>query len=172
MKTMRITILALVFAAAGAAAPRAQGINSALLRSLLLPGAGQAHEGHYTKAALFAAGGVLSGAGVFISQIHYNRAVEKYENNKSDYLALGERVRSGELVNYGDIQETYAAMEKAFNQAETRYKWRNIFLGALIGNYVLNVIDILMSEPAVDKGEALSIDARSGGFMLIKTISF
>jgi len=172
LKTLRIISLALVLTSSGVAAPRAQGINSALLRSLLLPGAGQAHEGHYTKAAVFAATGVLSGAGLFISQIHYNRAVEKYESSKSDYLALEDRVRRGELVNYGDIQGTYSAMEKAFDQAETRYKWRNIFLGALIGNYVLNIVDILISEPAVDKGEVLSIDARGGGFMLIKTFSF
>lgn len=142
--------------------------------SVLLPGAGQAHGGHYTKAALFAGAAVLSGAGLFFSQIHYNRALERYENEKRTYLDYPRLLEQSEF-SYSSIEGTYATMQTAFDDADKRAKWRNVFLGAFIATYGINLLDIILSKP--DTGEIqqtppVSLEVDGGNVRLVKTFSF
>ena len=173
-KTMRVTavLMAAVFMCS-AAAP-AFGANSVLL-SILLPGLGQAEEGHYGRGAAFATAALISWTGLFATQINYSRSVEKYENEKRTYLYYQDQMDRGDVVKYSDMQATYAAMNEAYTQADDQEKWRNVFFGALVLTYGLNLVDVLMSEP--DSGEApeapaTSLEVQQDGFRLVRTIRF
>jgi hypothetical protein len=147
-----------------------------LLLSLLLPGLGQAQEGHYTKASLFGTAALVSWGGLFATQVNYARAVERYEDQKRIYLGYQTQLDRGETVYIGDVNETYATMDAAYEEADDKEKWRNLFIGTLIATYALNVVDILMTEE--DTGEVKQKDAETSlewnrdGFRLVRTIRF
>jgi len=172
---LKFTRFAALVALAGimiAGPSEAAKLDSSFLRSLLIPGSGQAHNGRFFKAALFASAGIIGGTGVFITQIHYNRAVEKYNDEKAAYIALGKQVDNGNLVSYYDIENTYASMQNSFDQAKRRYKWRNVFLTTLIAGYTLNLVDVIMSGPSPDSEPGLSLNVGGDGIRLVKSISF
>jgi hypothetical protein len=170
MRGAKIIAISLLCVCLASACAQAGTVNSSLLRSMLFPGSGQAEQGHYTRAALFAGGGIIGGIGVFISQIQYNRAAERYDSEKANYAALADMVEAGDLVRYQDITSTYAAMRTAYDQADTRYAWRNFFLGTLITAYTLNIVDILMNPG--ESGGSVSMDVNGDSVRLVKTINF
>ena len=172
-KTMRVTAAVMTAALLCSAASPASAANSVLL-SVLLPGLGQAQEGHYGKATVFASAAIVSWVGLFATQINYSRSTEKYEDEKRTYLAYPTQIEGGQVVKETDIAATYTAMSDAFNQADDDQKWRNVFIGAVIVTYGLNIVDILMSKP--DTGEskepATSLQIDKDGFRLVRTIRF
>lgn len=121
--------------------------SGAIVRSTLLPGTGQAHKGHYKKATLFVGATILAGAGVFLTQIQYNEAADRYQNEKRVYLAYEGQLNSGQIVNINDMDATYAAMESAWNDSKDRFVWRNVFLTTLAVTYVWNLVDVIVTEP-------------------------
>ena len=144
------------------------------IAAVLLPGTGQAQNGHYTKAALFASAAVFSVAGLFLTQIHYDRALERYENEKRIYLDYPNLLQRSEVA-YSDITATRAAMQSAYDQADERATWRNVFLGAVIATYGLNLLDLLLSHP--ESGEVMdtapvSLEVRDGDVRIVKTFGF
>ena len=149
--------------------------DSAIVRSVLLPGSGQAHQGHYTKAALFAGAAIISGVGLFASQIHYDQVSDDYVELSDTYAGYEGRLESGEVISIGEINGTYNSMTAAFDSADHRLMWRNSFLTALIATYALNLVDVLMSDP--DSGEienvsGMSVEMRGTDVMLVKSFSF
>ncbi|MDH3216037.1 MAG: DUF5683 domain-containing protein, partial [Candidatus Krumholzibacteria bacterium] len=121
--------------------------DAAFVRSLLLPGAGQAHQGHYTKAAVFAGVAIISTAGLFASQIHYKQAVDRLDNAKGIQTDIQLRLTGGEIVSIDEITGNYSEMQQAHDQADTRLGWRNTFLAALISTYAINLVDVWFSQP-------------------------
>jgi hypothetical protein len=153
----------------------ALAFDSAPLRSLLMPGAGQAHDGHYTRAALFAAAAVVSGAGLFATQIHYNRAVDAFNDQKRVYNDYTRLLEDGNVFTQQEIDGTYAALQQAEDDADSRLKWRNAFLGALIATYTLNMIDIFISEPdtgEIENSAGLSVEMHGQDVRVVKSFSF
>lgn len=153
----------------------AAAFDSALPRSLLFPGAGQAHNGRYTKAAIFASAAIASGVGLFFSQVHYGQAVERFDNAKRDYLAFPEQLEAGKTVSFSEIETTYSDMQRAHDDAERRVKWRNVFLGVLITTYTINLIDIIVSEPRTGEETAPPVSMEltpDGGMRLVGSIRF
>jgi hypothetical protein len=140
----------------------------------MLPGLGQAQQGHYTKATIFGSAAVMSWVGVFASQINYKQSVDKYEDEKRTYLAYQEQINNGQVVKDSDITATYQSMSDAFNKADDEEKWRNAFVGALVITYGLNLVDIILSRP--DTGEvkepATSMEIQKDGFRVVRTFSF
>ncbi len=162
------TILLVVFFQAGTA-----WAESAFLRSLLLPGSGQAHSGHYGKATLFASAAVISGVGLFIAQIHYDRAAERYNDAKRTYGAFADEIDTGNLLSYEEIDETYQRMLQAHDEATIRFRWRNAFLVSFIGSYVLNMVDVILSSPAgEDREGTVSLEMRGDSVQLVKSLRF
>ncbi len=152
---------------------QAFGLDSALVRSLLIPGLGQAHQGHYTKASILAGSAVLSGFGLFLSQVYYNEAVTKYRDQQRIYASYGVALEDGNVVSIQDMNLTYTEMEAQYNSAEDRLVWRNAFLAAFIATYAVNVIDVLISKPhKIDSAEQLSVDVDADGFRVTKTFRF
>jgi hypothetical protein len=151
----------------------AMAANSILL-SLLLPGLGQAQEGHYTKATIFGSAAIASWVGLFASQVNYAQAVDKYDDEKRTYLAYQDQIDNGQVVKASDINGTYQAMSDSFNHAGDEEEWRNVFVGALVITYGLNLVDIILSRP--DTGEvkepATSMQIQKDGFRVVRTFSF
>jgi len=169
---MRIHVLAAALAA-GLAAPAAAGEAPSIWRSILLPGAGQAHQGHYTKAAIFSSAAVISAVGLMVSQINYDRAVERYDDQKATYLGYPSSLDNGDVVRYEDITGTYAEMTDAWNSAEDRATWRDVFLGALVVTYAANLVDVILSQP--DTGERsvpVSLEVSADRVMLVREFRF
>jgi hypothetical protein len=166
-----VTACALLAATSGPAL----AFESAPLRSLLMPGSGQAHNGHYTRAALFATAAIISGAGLFATQVHYDRAVDAFNDQKRVYNDYPRLLEDGNVFTQQEIDATYAALQQAEDDADSRMKWRNAFLGALIVTYTLNMIDVLVSEP--DTGEiehtsGLSVEMHGQDVRVVKSFSF
>lgn len=169
-------VLAAVMAALfvfSAAAPAGAETDS-LVRSILVPGTGQAHDGHYTRATIFASAAIISWVGLFATQVEYSRSVDKYEAEKRTYLYYQDQLDAGGVVAKSDIDATYAAMDQAYSDADHDEKWRNFFIGALVVTYTVNIIDVLVSEP--DTGEveqpATSLEWRDGGMRVVRTFRF
>jgi hypothetical protein len=172
-KTLRLSAAAAIAAMSLTLASNARAANSVLL-SALLPGLGQAQQGHYTKATIFGSAAIVSWVGVFASQINYSRSVDKYEDEKRTYLAYQDQINNGQVVKSSDITGTYQSMSEAFNNADDEEKWRNAFVGALVITYGLNLVDIILSRP--DTGEvkepATSMEIQKDGFRVVRTFSF
>jgi len=172
-KTLRFSAVAVGAALILTASAPARAANSVLL-SALLPGLGQAQDGHYTKATIFGSAAIASWVGVFASQINYSRSVDKYEDEKRDYLAYQDQINNGQVVRSSDLKATYQSMSDAFNNADEEEKWRNAFVGALVITYGLNLVDIILSRP--DSGEvkepATSMEIQKDGFRVVRTFSF
>jgi hypothetical protein len=148
-------------------------------RSILLPGSGQAQEGHYGKAAIFAGAAVVTGVGWFLSQVHYNQASMRYNDLRDIYLSYGTQLQAGNVVPYSSITSTYDDMQSAWDTAESRQTWRNVFLVSFLAVYTVNLIDILMSDP--DTGEKAPDESAAGALQfqmsgedvrVFKTFSF
>ncbi|UCH83440.1 MAG: hypothetical protein JSW50_13425 [Candidatus Latescibacterota bacterium] len=149
------------------------GETGALVRSLLIPGLGQAHQGHYTRASVYAGTAIISGFGILLSQVHYNQSVDRYDIAKSVYAGYVEDLENGEIVNVGDLNASYDEVIAAWNEAEDRLVWRNVFLVTFIATYTVNLVDVLISKPyKLDPDERLAIDVNRERFLVVKTIKF
>jgi len=149
------------------------GETGALVRSLLIPGLGQAHQGHYTRASIYAGCAIVSGFGLLLTQIHYNQSVDRFNAAKSIYLGYEEALESGDIVNISDINAAYTEANAAWNEAEDRLVWRNAFLLTFFATYTVNLVDVLISKPyKIDPDERLAIDVNRERFLVVKTIKF
>ncbi|MCI0453007.1 MAG: DUF5683 domain-containing protein [Candidatus Latescibacteria bacterium] len=146
-----------------------------LLLSLLLPGLGQAQDGHYGKASVFGSAALISWTGLFATQVNYSTTVDRYENQKRIYNSYLDQLEGGGTVYAGDISNSYAAMNDAYAQAEDDEKWRNLWIGALIVTYGLNIADILLTGEEtgeVQRETDTSLEWRGDSFRLVRTIRF
>jgi hypothetical protein len=151
----------------------ASAMESALVRSLLIPGLGQAHKGHYARAAIYAGSAVLSGFGLLVAQVYYNEAVDKYDAQRGIYASYGETLANGGVVSIIDMQTTYETMQSEYDSAEDRLFWRNAFLTAFVATYAINVIDVLISKSwEAEPAPAVSLEVRPGGFRVTKAFRF
>jgi hypothetical protein len=164
-------LLAPAFIIAIGAPSGAHAVDSAFFRSLLLPGSGQAHRGHYTKATVFAGLTILSGAGLFASQIQYNRSVDDFSASKTAYEELADDLDNGNIVSSEDIDAAYNGMTAADDEAAYRLKWRNAFAAILATTYVVNLVDVLVSKPH-DPETALRLDVTPERVLLSKGFRF
>ena len=152
---------------------QALAVDGALVRSLLVPGLGQAHQGHYTRAAVYSGAAVFSGFGILLTQVHYNEAVDKYNAQRREYAGYQDDLNDGIIVNIGDMNATYDQMNAEYNSAEDRLKWRNAMVTVFVATYVVNLIDVLISKPyKIDEDEQLGLMITPDKFMVTKTIRF
>ena len=166
-------IILLVLAAAPAQVYAQAFDYGSLWRSLLVPGSGQAHQGHYKKAAVFAGATILSAAGVFLTSVQYNQAVDSYDTEKGIYNSYAEDLANGNVVRIDDVNATYNAMSDAWDDAEGRFKWRNGFIVALAATYTLNIVDILISKPHdPDTAMNYGVDATKERVLVVRSWRF
>lgn len=172
IRPMRVPVIALLLIVL-IIPTQAFALDSALIRSLLIPGLGQAHQGHYTKASILAGSAILSGFGLLVSQVYYKEAVNKYKDQSGMYASYEEALQQGTVVSLEDMNLTYSNMEAEYDSAEDRLVWRNAFLVAFLATYTVNVIDVLISKPyKIDDEERLSVNVNANGFLVTKTFRF
>ena len=99
-KTLRLSAACACAAMVLTVTSSARAANSVLL-SALLPGLGQAQEGHYTKATIFGSAAIISWVGVFASQINYAQSVDKYEDEKRNLTRAQEPGNQPGLAGLG-----------------------------------------------------------------------
>ncbi len=152
---------------------QAFAVDKALVRSLLVPGLGQAHQGHYTRAAIYSGLAVFSGFGILLTQVHYNESVDKYNAQRRQYSAYEDDLNNGEIVNIGDLDATYSQMQAEYNSCEDRLKWRNTMVTVFIATYAINLVDVLISKPyKIDEDQQLGLMITPEKVMVTKTIRF
>jgi hypothetical protein len=166
--------IALLCAAAGPVLAEGESVA----RSILLPGSGQAQQGHYSKAVIFAGAAVVTGVGWFLSQVHYSQAVTRYNNLRGIYSAYPQELQSGTVIPYSTITQTYADMQRAWDTSEDRQVWRNVFMVSFLAVYTLNLIDILMTEPETgerpveESAGGLRFEMQGDNVRVVKSFSF
>ncbi|MCZ6767362.1 MAG: DUF5683 domain-containing protein [bacterium] len=147
--------------------------NASLWRSLLFPGVGQAHQGHYKKAAIFGGTALLAATGVFLSSVNYTEQANKANAARNEFLFFPTQLMNGEVISITEIDETYARMVSATEEADDRFKVRNFFIGALITVYAINVVDILISKPHdTETAQRIQIEVNRDRVMLTRTFGF
>jgi len=154
----------------------AEGESTA--RSILLPGSGQAQEGHYGKAAIFAGAAVVTGVGWFLSQVHYNQSVTRYNDLREIYVGYPSELQSGTVIPGSSINQTYADMTEAWDTSESRQTWRNVFMVSFLVVYAVNLVDILMSDPETgerppdESASSLRFEMQGENVRVYKAFSF
>jgi hypothetical protein len=152
---------------------QAMAVDSAFVRSLVIPGSGQAQQGHYTRAAVYAGTAVLSGFGFVLAWVSYNESSDKFNREKATYESYQDTLDNGGVVSIKDIEDTYAQMQTEHEAAVKRFRWRNGFLAVLGATYAVNLIDVLKSKPyQADKDQPVSLEASPDGVWITKTIRF
>lgn len=132
-----------------------------IICSAIYPGWGQIRSGEYGRGMIFAGGELLSLLGLFISDLQYSRAVEDYDAARAAYLT----------ADYiGDAEYHYDRMMEKWDDAENLQTYRNAFLGAAIGIWVVNIVDMAIGDGEDSPGLSLSVD--NGAFFVTKGFAF
>jgi len=153
--TILCTLLLAVSLACGASA------SEKIIYSAIYPGWGQIRSGEYGRGMIFAGAELASLMGLFISDLQYSRAVEDYESARDAYFAA-------EYI--GDAEYYYDRMREKWDDAENLNTYRNAFLGAAIGIWVINVVDIVIGGD--DELPGLSLGSGNGAFFITKGFAF
>jgi hypothetical protein len=132
-----------------------------LVYSVIFPGLGQLRSGQYGRGMIFSGGELLSLIGLFISDLQYGRAAEDYTSARAAYLA----------ADYiGDAEYYFERMNKKWDDAERLQSYRNAFLGAAVGIWVVNIVDMALGD---DRDEpVLSMTVDGGVVFLTKGFAF
>lgn len=155
----RIIILVMLAVMIGSTAEASENEN--LYYSILLPGWGQLRTGHYGKGSIFMGAELVSLLSIVVTQVQYNRAVEQYDRAKNFYLNAS---------YIGDAVDNYNLMLRKWDDAERLYKYRKAFIGAAIGVYVINVVDMALFSR--EERAPLNLTLKDGGFLLTTGFSF
>lgn len=132
-----------------------------IIYSTIYPGWGQIRAGDYGRGMIFAGGELMSLVGLFISDLQYSRAVENYDAARAAYL-------NADYI--GDAQFYYDRMTEKWDEAENLHTYRNAFLGAAIGIWVINIVDMAIGDGEKPPGLSLSVD--NGAFFVTKGFAF
>ncbi len=154
----------LALALALPAAPARAGAGRVL--DFLVPGRAQAREGRTGRAVLLGGIAVVSVAGLGVTTLNYDRAVEEYEDARTRYRDLGRALSRGEVVAWSDITGTWAQMQSALDRSDSRYTTRTVFVGLVAAVYVANAVELLTAgggDDGGDTGVAQAADAPRWG---------
>jgi hypothetical protein len=158
---MKFTLLFAAVLAAVAVMPSDASGGEGLVYSVIYPGWGQVRTGQYGRGIMFAGAELVSLLGLFVSDIQYSRVVEDYDSARSAYLT----------ADYiGDADYYYARMNDKWDDAERLNGYRNAFLGAAIGIWIINIIDMAIGDG--DDSPALSMSVSGGTVRVSKGFAF
>ncbi|MFC2088079.1 DUF5683 domain-containing protein, partial [Calditrichota bacterium] len=121
--------------------------TNALWRSLILPGWGQHYQEKSTQTWLYPILFVGSAVGSYLMIDSYNTAVKNYDEARVIYHAA---------YNESDINSSWAAMEKAYDEVESKESTRNIMFIATGAIWLWNVLDTIILPPGYKNKMTLS----------------
>jgi hypothetical protein len=82
----------------------------------------------------------------------------RYNDLRDIYLGYPAMLDGGTTVFYSEITGTYDDMQSAWDKSEDRKTWRNVFLGAFIATYALNLVDVILNKPETgERPEAATV---------------
>ncbi len=136
--------------------------NENIWYSVFVPGLGQMESGHYGRGSIFLGAELLSLSALGIIHLQYDRTVDQYDRAKDEYL-------NARFI--GDAQTAFALMNQKWEDADDLYKWQNVALGAAIGVWAVNIVDMVVLDRK-DSRPLLSMEPRPGGFLVFGTVSF
>ena len=119
-------------------------MRTALIMSVIVPGAGQTYLGHPTKGALLSFFALGSAVGGYVFQSDINSNNERMVDVEGKYLTAG---------NYLDSDEQYQLLQVLRNQSVRYRTKRNIFIGLAAAVWALNIADIIFYTPDMGKEE-------------------
>jgi hypothetical protein len=112
--------------------------KKALLRSLLFPGLGQRYAEKQTRFRLFSWLEATSLLGAVVSDLVFDVKIKDYHDRRRDYLqALSEE----------NLNATRQQMDDAYLRAESAETWRDAFVFAGAGIWLLNLLDAALLPP-------------------------
>ena len=76
------------------------------------------------------------------------------------------------MIPYDEITGTFTEMQDAFDDADSKIVWRNLFLTAFVTTYALNLVDVLISKPETGERTPISVDVRRDEIRVVKTFNF
>ncbi len=126
-----------------------------IVYSVIYPGWGQIRSEQYGRGILFAGAELVSLIGLMVSDIQYSRAAEDYNDARTSYLGAD---YIGDAVHYYDL------MNEKWDDAERLNNYRNVFLGAAIGIWAINIIDMAIGDDKEAPDLSLSV---SGGTVFV-----
>jgi len=112
--------------------------QKAMLRSLLFPGLGQRYGEKYTRQYVFSILEISTLAGILISDLIYDAKVEDYTTSRDEYL---------NAISEASIISSKLAMDDAYNDLETVKNWRQTFVVAAVGTWILSILDAAIFKP-------------------------
>ena len=139
-------------------APSAAISGEGIVYSVIYPGWGQIRSEQYGRGILFAGAELVSLVGLFVRDIQYNRAVDDYNAARTSYLGA-------EYI--GDAVYHYDRMNEKWDDAERLHNYRNAFLGAAIGIWAINIIDMAIGDDKDTPDLSLSV---SGGTVFVSKV--
>lgn len=110
----------------------------AVLRSLFVPGWGQAYAGEPTKGKLFFGVEVLALSGLVWTN-------ELYQDDVDDFDEAARRYRNA--THLEDLPDLRSALDRAGREADRSYDRRRILTTAAVGVYALSILDALVLAP-------------------------
>ncbi len=128
--------------------------GQAVTRSLLLPGLGQFYKQQPTKGAVFLGAATATAGLAIIGQTQRSSRLDDYEQARDAYRAA---------VTAADIARTRAVAQDRADSLRRAENVRDAGLYALLGVYVLNVVDAALGFPLDGKGVSMRAAAPIDG---------
>ncbi len=136
---------------------------SALWRSVIFPGWGQSYQEKSIQSWLYpvlVAGGLI---GSYLAVNNYNEAVDDYDIDRKFYL----RAFSEE-----DIKRTRAAMDKSFDEVESKESTRDILFITTGAIWLWNILDTVILTPEYKNKMSLSTKSGDNKFLAGVSVKF
>lgn len=118
------------------------------LRSMIVPGWGQAYGEKPAKGALFLAGTALAAGGLVWANEDYRNRVDDYESARNAYL---------ETTNIDELDPLRAKADRARGRADRAYDRRQALLYATVGLYAASLLDAVLLFPGPSEGSYASL---------------
>ena len=128
-----------------------------LIESMILPGLGQFQDYSKLNGIVYFVTSATFGYLYINENGNYKNYLEKYNSNKVNYSEALNEVQTVALRNI---------MEQSLNDVNTSIKKKNIFLGCLLGAYLINVIDAVIFHTEGFDMELIEVTNGNLGFNL------
>jgi len=153
-----LIMVALAFQPTVAAAAEAGDI----LRSAVVPGWGQYHNGRYARGTVMMGSALVTLTAIGGTTLQYNRHVDSYQDSYRRFQAA---------TYVGDAIEFHRQAVENWNEADELYRYRSILIGVAAAVWAWSVLDMAFG-PQVRPAPPVAIEPAPGGFKVSTAISF
>ena len=132
-----------------------------ILRSAVVPGWGQYHDGRYARGTVMMGSALVTLAAIGGTTLQYNRHVDSYQDSYRRFQAA---------TYVGDAIEFHRQAAESWNEADELYRYRSILIGVAAAVWAWSVLDMAFGPPA--RPAPVAIEPAPGGFRVSTAISF